>query len=183
MITYKQGEHNHTDDVQFQKKIDTTIAQLVNTVNSLMVSAARDTNWMGLWVENNEYYVNDLVEYNGLKYLCIQNHENRIKTPDVDTVYWIGFTDTNKVATVEITDVPGAATNGVFSSTQMEYLLADVNTSIMFNSEKYFQMDIGHNEGTLGFFHADFENNKVMLKFIEVTIATNSWVLNTYTPS
>ena len=47
---------------------------------------------MGNWVAENEYYVDDLVTYNGSSYLCINNHSGVTTPPNSDTINWLLFT-------------------------------------------------------------------------------------------
>lgn len=48
-------------------------------------------NQTGNWVVNNSYAVDDLVQYAGSTYVCIQAHSGVSVTPDVDTVDWLLF--------------------------------------------------------------------------------------------
>ena len=48
-------------------------------------------NQTGSWVVNNSYAVDDLVQYAGSTYVCIQAHSGVSVTPDVDTVDWLLF--------------------------------------------------------------------------------------------
>ena len=48
-------------------------------------------NFMAAWVSENEYYVDDVVTYNGSAFICIQNHSGATTTPDLDTTNWAIF--------------------------------------------------------------------------------------------
>ena len=52
-----------------------------------------DINYMGLWVGNSDYHVNDIVTYHGSSYICIENISNSISndTPNFDTTHWAIF--------------------------------------------------------------------------------------------
>lgn len=50
-----------------------------------------DINYMGLWVGNSDYYVNDIVTYQGSSYICIENISNSTNTPNFDTTHWAIF--------------------------------------------------------------------------------------------
>ena len=49
-------------------------------------------NPMGNWVAENEYFVDDLVTYNGSSYICINNHSGVTTPPNSDTLNWLLFT-------------------------------------------------------------------------------------------
>ena len=51
----------------------------------------KGVNPMGTWAANNEYYVDDLVTYNGSCYICIKDHQGSSITPNLDTTNWILF--------------------------------------------------------------------------------------------
>lgn len=55
------------------------------------IQGEKGLNTMGLWIEDNEYYVDDLVTYNGSAYLCIRNNQGSIITPDLDATNWTLF--------------------------------------------------------------------------------------------
>ena len=49
-------------------------------------------NPMGNWVAENEYFVDDIVTYNGSSYICINNHSGVVTPPNSDTLNWLLFT-------------------------------------------------------------------------------------------
>lgn len=71
-------------------------------------------NFMGSWVSENEYYIDDTVTYNGSSYICIQNHSGATATPDNDNVNWILFVskgDTGATGATGTTGATGAVPN------------------------------------------------------------------------
>lgn len=52
-----------------------------------------DVNYMGIWTYKSDYYVNDIVTYEGSSYICIENISNTISnnTPNFDTTHWAIF--------------------------------------------------------------------------------------------
>jgi len=74
---------------------------------------------------------------------------------------------------------PASATSGTLTQTQLDTLQASENNYIMFNNEKYYLNDKGHNAGYLGYSHIGYENSKMILKNITITISTLGWVLST----
>lgn len=182
-IVYKRGGFNYTDDRSFQKKVDKTLHELVDHVNTLDKSG-NHLNYMGEWVEDNEYYVNDLVELEGAKYLCIKDIEVSNVSPNVDTEHFTPMTDIYAlIDSIEINNVPAESTQGTLTDDQINYLLANQKAYIMFNHEKYYIQDLGHTEGFITYTHLGFENGVFNLKAITITIETNGWVLNTATVS
>ncbi len=55
------------------------------------IQGEKGVNSMGAWVDDNEYFVDDLVTYNGSAYICIKDHQNTTITPDVDVINWTLF--------------------------------------------------------------------------------------------
>lgn len=49
-------------------------------------------NFMGEWVAQNEYYIDDVVTYEGSSYICILNHSGATANPSTDTTDWAIFT-------------------------------------------------------------------------------------------
>lgn len=137
-------------------------------------------NYMGEWVEGNEHYVNDLVVYNGEKYLCIQNILVSNAAPDMDTTHWLLVSD-NNYPFVEIDDVPAAATQGTLSEDDLAKLLINERCYIIFNKEKYYLEDIEHTSGYITYSHVGYESGAHILKTITVTTSTGAWTLTSST--
>lgn len=79
---------------------------------------------------------------------------------------------------VEITNVPEIAEQGVLEEEDYIILNTFPRSTIFFNNERYYPMDIGHEEGYLGYSHVGFENGVFMLKNITITKSTRAWQLN-----
>lgn len=67
-----------------------------------------------------------------------------------------------------ITGVPETATEGTLTSDQMTALQSDENHFIVFNNEKYYLQDKGHQEGYITLTHVGYENNQFTLKAITI---------------
>ena len=52
-------------------------------------------NYMGEWVENNEYYIDDVVKYGGNQYICIKDVSQSATSPDLDTTNFSLFLSSN----------------------------------------------------------------------------------------
>lgn len=74
---------------------------------------------------------------------------------------------------------PAAATNGTLEDEQLEVLLNDTNAYIMFNNEKYYLMDIEHEDGYMTYSHIGIESEAIKIKVITITTTTGGWVLTT----
>ena len=82
------------------------------------------------------------------------------------------------IKTVEINS-PAGATSGTLTEEQMDLLKLSDNNIIKFNNEIYYKNDDEHTEGVLVYTHTGFTeaDGGATLKYISITIATNSWVL------
>lgn len=84
----------------------------------------KGVNPMGTWVANNEYYVDDLVTYNGSCYICIKDHKNSSITPNLDTTNWLLFVskgDIGPQGKQGTTGLTGATPNISVSSIEIPY--------------------------------------------------------------
>ena len=88
------------------------------------------------------------------------------------------WVDSVTVQVVNI-DSSATATNGTLTAAQLATLQASDQNYIMFNNEKYYLGDKGHQEGFLTYSHVGYENGSHFLKSITITISTLAWVLNT----
>lgn len=50
-------------------------------------------NFMGTWIDDNEYHKNDIVQYNGTAYICVQAVNGSNVTPDADRTHWDVFVE------------------------------------------------------------------------------------------
>lgn len=80
---------------------------------------------------------------------------------------------------ISIDNVPETATNGQLEEEDYLILVNYPRSTIMFNHERYYPMDLGHEEGYLGYSHIGFENGVFMIKHINITQSNRTWVLNT----
>lgn len=82
------------------------------------------------------------------------------------------------IKTVQI-NAPAGATSGTLTEEQMDLLKLSDNNIIKFNNEIYYKNDDEHTEGVLVYTHTGFTeaDGGATLKYISITIATNSWVL------
>lgn len=170
----------------------------------------RGLNPMGNWVAENEYFVDDLVTYNGSSYLCINNHSGVTTPPNTDALNWLLFTAKGETGSQGPTGATGAtgptgpagatgapgpageaiiinapitATNGVISIENVAKLQAFVYNYIVFNGENYYLNGNGHTAGYLTYSNIEYENNVMTVKTITITISTGGWVLNELTPA
>lgn len=88
------------------------------------------------------------------------------------------WVDSVTVQVVNI-DSPAEATNGTLTAAQLAILQASDQNYIMFNHEKYYLGDKGHQEGFLTYSHVGYENGSHFLKSITITISTLAWALTT----
>ena len=170
----------------------------------------RGLNPMGNWVAENEYFVDDLVTYNGSSYLCINNHSGVITPPNTDALNWLLFTAKGETGSqgpagatgatgptgpagatgapgpageAIIINSPATATNGVISLENVAKLQAFVYNYIVFNGENYYLNGNGHTAGYLTYSNIEYENNVMTVKTITITISTGGWVLNELSPA
>lgn len=79
-------------------------------------------NFMAAWVSENEYYIDDVVTYDGSAYICIQNHSGATTTPDLDTTNWAIFVskgDTGAAGQTGATGATGATPNISMTATAL----------------------------------------------------------------
>lgn len=82
----------------------------------------KGVNPMGTWVANNEYYIDDLVTYNGSCYICIKDHQGSSVTPNLDTTNWLLFVskgDTGATGPAGPTGSTGAVPNISMNATSL----------------------------------------------------------------
>jgi hypothetical protein len=82
------------------------------------------------------------------------------------------------IKTVEI-NAPVGATSGTLTEEQMNLLKLSDNNIIKLNNEIYYKNDDEHTEGVLVYTHTGLTeaDGGATLKYISITISTNSWVL------
>ena len=81
----------------------------------------------------------------------------------------------------EITGVPTSSTSGTLPDDQSWIILQTQpqDLRILFNKEFYQFADNQHTSDKLVFSHVGYENDKLIVKTITITISTRGWVLNT----
>ena len=81
----------------------------------------------------------------------------------------------------EITGVPTSSTSGTLPNDQSWTILQTQpqDLRILFNKEFYQFADNQHTSDKLVFSHVGYENDKLIVKTITITISTRGWVLNT----
>lgn len=84
----------------------------------------KGVNPMGTWVPDNEYYIDNLVTYNGSCYICIKDHQGSSITPNLDTTNWLLFVskgDTGPQGNQGTAGLTGATPNISVSSIEIPY--------------------------------------------------------------
>lgn len=104
--------------------------------------------------------------------------DSKVTEDDLSDALKTKINDSVTVQVVNI-DSPATATNGTLTAAQLATLQASDQNYIMFNHEKYYLGDKGHQEGFLTYSHVGYENGSHFLKSITITISTLAWVLNT----
>lgn len=135
-------------------------------------------NWMGAWVSDNEYHVDDIATYNGTAYICIVAISGSTTPPPSDTSHWQVFAAAGDNGVNVITLSPDSAQEGTITAEQMQLLQANDNYIVSLNNENYFPMDKEHTAGTLVYTHVGQTNTSTYtIKCITFTIASNTWEL------
>lgn len=81
------------------------------------------------------------------------------------------------IETVEII-APPESTEGTITSNQLAILQKSDLNEVMFNHERFIDMDLGHTEGFLTYTHVGIENHIVYIKTFTITINTLAWKIN-----
>lgn len=81
------------------------------------------------------------------------------------------------IETIEI-DAPAEAIQGTITANQLAILQRSDLNEVMFNHERFIDMDLGHTEGFLTYTHVGIENNIVYIKTFTITINTLAWKIN-----
>lgn len=136
-------------------------------------------------VSNNYYYdlkfiaLQETTEYNITITLKTVYNQSQI-TPSQYSIDSITKSENELTAikTVEINS-PAAATSGTLTEEQMDLLKLSDNNIIKFNNEIYYKNDDNHTEGVLVYTHTGLTevDGGATLKYISITIETNSWML------
>lgn len=87
----KDGTNGHTPYIQNNNWYINGQNTGVQATGSQGPKGDPGINFMAAWVSENEYYVDDVVTYNGSAFICIQNHSGATTTPDLDTTNWAIF--------------------------------------------------------------------------------------------
>lgn len=84
----------------------------------------------------------------------------------------------SNIASITINQ-PASAVNGTLTDEQLNTLQSAANSYILFNNEKYYDMDPQHESGALVYTHVGHDNSDhYNIKCITITISTKGWVLN-----
>lgn len=81
-----------------------------------------------------------------------------------------------KAPDVIITGVPESAVQGTLTQEQIEMLLANDKSRIIFNNEYYYLNDKFHKNGVLTYTHSGYDDAGIN-KYLNITVATRGWVL------
>lgn len=81
-----------------------------------------------------------------------------------------------KAPDVIITGVPESAVQGTLTQEQIEMLLANDKSRIIFNNEYYYLNDKFHKNGVLTYTHSGY-NESGIDKYLNITVTTRGWVL------
>lgn len=85
-------------------------------------------------------------------------------------------TKQDKIESVKIV-APSAATQGAFTSAELETLLKGKLNYVEFNNENFYPQDVEIGEGYIIYSHVGMYEGNTKIKSIILTIATGSWVL------
>ena len=81
-----------------------------------------------------------------------------------------------KAPDVIITGVPESAVQGTLTQEQIERLLANDKSRIIFNNEYYYLNDKFHKNGALTYTHSGYDETGID-KYLNITVTTREWVL------
>lgn len=81
-----------------------------------------------------------------------------------------------KAPDVIITGVPESAVQGTLTQEQIEMLLANDKSRIIFNNEYYYLNDKFHKNGVLTYTHSGY-NESGIDKYLNITVTTRGWTL------
>lgn len=81
-----------------------------------------------------------------------------------------------KAPDVIITGVPESAVQGTLTQEQIEMLLANDKSRIIFNNEYYYLNDKFHKNGVLTYTHSGYDETGID-KYLNITVTTRGWVL------
>lgn len=81
-----------------------------------------------------------------------------------------------KAPDVIITGVPESAVQGTLTQEQIEKLLANDKSRIIFNNEYYYLNDKFHKNGVLTYTHSGYDETGID-KYLNITVTTREWVL------
>lgn len=81
-----------------------------------------------------------------------------------------------KAPDVIITGVPESAVQGTLTQEQIERLLANDKSRIIFNNEYYYLNDKFHKNGVLTYTHSGYDETGID-KYLNITVTTRDWVL------
>lgn len=152
-------------------------------ISKMLDSSAGDFNFMGIWVTDNEYRVNDIViDPTGNQYRCDVDIIDSTIPPSQDSEHWDLFLQGSSVLHVEI--LPETAEVGVFTKEQYDVLRSSILNYISRKGEIYRLADISDME-YLTYTHVSIDTSQAtkpgVLKVIRVNTTTYAWELLQYT--
>lgn len=134
----------------------------------------------GTWVEYTNVdsgNINDYVEA-GISEAELTNTLKDYVTTDQTIELITNHIDVNELAKEVTIDSPSTAIEGTLTIDQLDILTSGDSNFIMFNNEKYYLNDKGHEEGFLTYSHTGYSNGTNIIKTITITISTRGWTLN-----
>lgn len=154
--------------------IQMNIQKVVNTSDGNMDSNNSYAETINF---NNGIHCAELVSENSLSI----DYEGITATRGTDKKeYILKYSDlaNSNIAFITINQ-PATAVNGTLTDEQLNTLQSAANSYILFNNEKYYDMDPEHEDGFLVYTHVGHDNlDNYNIKCITITISTKGWVLN-----
>lgn len=153
-------------------------------IAKMLDGSSTDFNFMGEWVENNEYHPNDIVidPSDGNQYRCDVAINGSLYPPSRDLEHWDLFLKGSALVSHIVID-PETAEAGVFTEEQYELLISSTLNYISRKGEIYRLFDISNNS-YLSYTHVSIDTSQAdkpaMLKVIRVNLETRAWELIEY---
>ena len=143
-----------------------------------------DFNFMGNWIEDNEYHPNDIVvdPTDGNQYRCDIAINGSLIPPSRDLAHWDLFL-TGGFTVGHVLIDPETAESGVFTEEQFDVLTLSTLNYIIRKGEIYRLFDTS-NASYLTYSHISIDTSQAdkpaVLKVIRVNLETYSWELISY---
>lgn len=144
-----------------------------------------DYNFMGLWIEDNEYHPNDLVidPTNNNQYINEVAIEGSNIPPSQDIEHWHIFLKSSQLVVMHITIDPPTAEVGTFSNQEYTILTDNTLNYIVRQGEIYRLYDES-NSSYLTYVHTSIDTSKsdkpAVIKTIRVNLETKGWEYTYY---